>query len=101
VGSTGCGGTAPTCGGDCPSGLGCFGISLDIGPVHLDSCECLLGPPSDVCGGCPAGFQCIAGGGIGPICIAFCNDGSGMPTCDGICPFGLGCTNVGTTCVCQ
>ncbi len=55
-----CGGTVPTCGGECPTDFAC-GISGD-------SCECLPIPlscgdsPAPICGGsCPQGHDCTAG----------------------------------------
>jgi hypothetical protein len=94
-------GIYPTCGGDCPSGLGCFGVTFGFGGLTLSGCECLLGPPPpDPCGGCPAGFECIYGPGIGPFCLAFCSGGQGAPVCDGACPAGTSCMNAGGVCAC-
>lgn len=90
-----------SCGGDCPAGLSCYGVSFPVGPVTLTGCECLSAPPVDACGGCPPGFDCIAGPGFGPFCLAFCSGGSGAPVCDGGCPGSSSCTNIGGTCVCQ
>lgn len=102
TGSTPCGNElSPTCGGDCPSGLDCYGVTFPFGPFTANGCQCLAEPPTDPCGGCLPGFQCIVGPGLGPICLAFCNGASGPPTCGGPCPAGLSCGVVSGTCLCQ
>ena len=96
-----CGTTYPTCGGECPVGLDCFGVTFGFGGLTLNGCECLSGPPTDACGGCPAGFQCIVGPGFPAACLAFCTGPSGAPVCDGTCPASYTCTSIGGTCICQ
>jgi hypothetical protein len=74
--STPCGDTAGlACGGDCSPGLSCYGVSLAVGPVTIDGCQCLPAPP---------------------LC-----SGAGAPVCNGTCPLGLACGDVAGVCVCQ
>jgi hypothetical protein len=92
-----CGETYPQCGGACPTGLGCFGVSFSFGGTTINGCQCLTGPPVDPCGGCPPGFQCFAGPGLPPICLAFCGT---SPACGGTCPTGTSCTDTSGLCLC-
>jgi hypothetical protein len=103
TGTTACYGSA-SCGGSCPTGLSCFtnGIVLPSGSASW--CECASEPPTDACGGCLPGFQCVVVPGTPPLAacvpIVSCDGASGFPTCDGPCPVGTTCQAVNTYCVC-
>jgi hypothetical protein len=95
--TTACYGSA-SCGGSCPTGLSCFATGINLPSGSFSWCECFTGPPTDACGGCPAGFQCDVLPGTPPqaLCVPTisCNGASGYPTCDGTCPLGTTCQSV-------
>jgi hypothetical protein len=97
AGTTACFGSS-ACGGSCPDGLSCFTNSINLPVGSFSWCECLTGPPTDACGGCPPGFECevIPGPGTQGSCLPVisCNGPSGYPTCDGTCPTGNTCQAV-------